>query len=374
MIQQKFENDMDDKVKVIALYLPQYYPFKENDEWWGKGFTEWTNVGKAKPLFRGHYQPKVPADLGYYDLRLPEIAEQQAELARRAGVYAFCYWHYWFGEGKELLDMPFKRALKTGKPDFPFCLGWAAESWMAKYWNKDNTYGGKILIEQRFPGEEDNEKHFYSCLDAFKDPRYVKVDEKPFFLLYGLKNHPDVAGFINQWNNLIKKSGVADSFYFVGYANTKEEIMNCKGAKFDAISLNPLLVSPKFSGNSRYNIKIYFERLVDKLFKRPMRVDYEEIVDNCWNDEYLKEDFIPAIIPNWDHSSRSGIRGSVIINNTPEKWKKVCEKVVTNTRKKHNKFILLKSWNEWGEGNYMEPDLKYGNQYIDALGDCVNKK
>lgn len=123
------------KPKIIALYLPQYYPFKENNEWWGTGFTEWTNVGKAKPLFKGHYQPRVPADLGYYDLRLPCIREQQAQLAKEAGVYGFCYWHYWFGNGRRLMNLVFDEVLSTGKPDFPFCLGWANHSWYAKNWN-----------------------------------------------------------------------------------------------------------------------------------------------------------------------------------------------------------------------------------------------
>ena len=145
------------KPRLIAFYLPQYYPTPENDEWWQKGFTEWTNVGNAKPQFRGHYQPRVPADLGYYDLRVPEVREQQADLAKEAGIEGFCYWHYWFGDGKELLDRPFKEVLSSKKPNYPFCLAWANHSWYAKTWNKD-VRKDKLLIEQTYGDEQDYEK------------------------------------------------------------------------------------------------------------------------------------------------------------------------------------------------------------------------
>ena len=146
---------MNKQVKIIAFYLPQYHPFKENDEWWGKGFTEWTNVGKAKPLFRGHNQPRVPTELGYYDLRLPLVREQQAQMAQDAGIYAFCYWHYWFGNGKRLIPEVFQEVLDSGKPDFPFCLGWANHSWYAKNWNSDGTTTNRLLMEQTYPGIDD---------------------------------------------------------------------------------------------------------------------------------------------------------------------------------------------------------------------------
>ena len=182
-----------EKPRVIALYLPQYYPFKENDEWWGKGFTEWTNVGKAKPLFKDHYQPKVPADLGYYDLRIPSVREQQAELAREAGIEGFCYWHYWFGNGKRLLADVFDEVLESGHPDFPFCLGWANHSWNSKCWKFDDSIlVEKTLMEQTYPGEEDIQMHFKFLLKAFSDPRYIKVDGKPFFLIHDVEKLPEL--------------------------------------------------------------------------------------------------------------------------------------------------------------------------------------
>lgn len=172
------------KPKIIALYLPQYYPFKENNEWWGTGFTEWTNVGKAKPLFKGHYQPRVPADLGYYDLRLPCIREQQAQLAKEAGVYGFCYWHYWFGNGRRLMNLVFDEVLSTGKPDFPFCLGWANHSWYAKNWNISDTKGkDRLLIEQEFLGVDDFRMHYEYVRKAFRDSRYIYQDDMPVFMI-----------------------------------------------------------------------------------------------------------------------------------------------------------------------------------------------
>ena len=165
---------MSEKPRIIAFYLPQYHPIPENDAWWGKGFTEWTNVGKAKKLFPGHCQPKVPADLGYYDLRLPETREAQAEMARESGIEGFCYWHYWFGNGKRLLERPFNEVLELGKPNFPFCLAWANESWEKKSWNK-NYKKNMMLIQQKYGGIADYTEHFYSLLPAFLDKRYIKI-------------------------------------------------------------------------------------------------------------------------------------------------------------------------------------------------------
>ena len=167
-------------MKIIAFYLPQFYPTPENDEWWGKGFTEWTNVAKAKPLFPGHNQPRVSADLGFYDLRLPTVREEQVRLAKEAGIDGFCYWHYWFN-GRRLLDRVFSEVVESGKPDFPFCLCWANHSWSMKTW--DPSRPNKLLIEQTYPGKNDFEAHFYAMLPAFKDPRYIRHKGK---LLFGV--------------------------------------------------------------------------------------------------------------------------------------------------------------------------------------------
>ena len=209
---------MKSKVRVIAFYLPQFHPIPENDMWWGKGFTEWTNVGKAKPLFRGHYQPRVPADLGYYDLRLPEIREAQADLAREAGIEGFCYWHYWFGNGKQLLERPFNEVLESGNPDFPFCLGWANHTWKTSTWTQKNgARADNIIVEQLYPGREDYKMHFNYVLKAFKDPRYIKVAGKPLFVVFSPNSIPNCkTDFIEYWQELARLNGLP-GIHFVGY-------------------------------------------------------------------------------------------------------------------------------------------------------------
>ncbi len=364
---------MDDKTKIIAYYLPQYHPFKENDEWWGKGFTEWTNVGKAKPLFKGHYQPKIPGELGYYDLRIPEVAEAQAELARKAGIYGFCYWHYWFGNGKELMEMPFYRALTTGKPDFPFCLGWANEKWMAKLWNKDYKNGsqsnGRILIDMTY-STEDHINHFYKLLPAFKDRRYIKIDGKPFFLIYRPLDFVDLHEFMVLWNKLIKDNGVADSFYFVAHAKNEEEFGQLLSMGFDAVNIFPL----ERNGKDRHIISSLITKLKKHIFGIPKLINYESIIEGTWVEGIDdNEKVLPTLIPNWDHSPRSGKHALILENCTPETWRLHIKRILKGVSNKKNRIIMLKSWNEWGEGNYLEPDLRYGDQYINVLKDEISK-
>lgn len=358
------------KPLILAYYLPQFHPFKENDEWWGKGFTEWTNVGKAKPLFKGHYQPKVPGELGYYDLRLPEIAEEQARLATEAGVHGFCYWHYWFGEGRELMEMPFYRMLNTGKPDFPFCLGWANESWMAKFWDKDaKGLKGKLLIEQRY-SKEDHIAHFEQLLPAFTDARYVKVDGRPFFLVYRPLEFPGMSDFLTLWNDLLRqKTGY--SFYFVAHARNESEVKLIMKMGFDAVNIFPLSRAPQ---TSRSYIIDQYEKIRKRVTGIPRLVNYSHVIEDTWVDGIeTDEHVIPTLIPNWDHSPRSGINALILDGSTPENWRRHVKRILDGVSHKSNKLIMLKSWNEWGEGNYLEPDLRYGKQFIEVLGQEISK-
>ena len=226
------------KLQIIAFYLPQYHPFKENDEWWGKGFTEWTNVGKAKPLFKGHNQPRVPTELGYYDLRLPSVREQQAQMAKDAGVTAFCYWHYWFGNGKRLIPEVFQEVLESGNPDFPFCLGWANHSWFAKNWNSDGTTTQKLLMEQTYPGIEDEKMHFEFLLKAFKDSRYVKVDGKPLLYIFAPRDLP--TEYIRNFRRWAKDAEFPDLYLVANVQDlrlSKQEILSLG---YDAVSYQRL--------------------------------------------------------------------------------------------------------------------------------------
>lgn len=366
-----------DKPVILAYYLPQFYPTEFNNRWYGTGFTEWTNVGKAKPLFRGHYQPKVPSELGYYDLRLPEIAERQAELASEAGITGFAYWHYWFGNGKTLLEMPMQRALATGKPDFPFCFAWANESWYKKMWD-DN--GSKALIsEQTYPGDEDIIAHFNYCLPAFRDERYIRYNGRPVFIIYKPEQHPDARHFMEKWNELIKAEGIADSFYFVATIYKTEDASKYLESGFDAVTYEAVakLMSKMFYEDQNLFTKfrrIVTNRVLTPVFKKIKKLPYKKVLEAIWRDGFDdREDVIPILIPNFDHSPRSGRKTYLIPDPTPENWAKQLDIVLDKVAQKNNKLVILRAWNEWGEGNYMEPDIKYGKKFIETLGNKMSK-
>lgn len=359
------------KPQIIAFYLPQYHPTKRNDEWWGKGFTEWTNVGKAKKLYPGHYQPKVPGELGYYDLRLPEVRIAQADLAKEAGVTGFCYYHYWFENGFEELERPFNEVVASGEPKFPFCLCWANESWYSKFWNNDGSVEKKLLAEQKYLGKEDNEKHFYSLLDAFKDDRYIKVDGKLLFLIYQPLGFQNFREFKSQWNQLARENNLPE-FYFVGQTLYPNRIDDVLGAGFDAVNhchrLDDYFKSVKSTS--------FLMRCIDfvrRYVKMPFVIPYKTAIKQSVFEEDFREDVFPTMMPNWDHTPRSGRGGTVLQGSTPELFEIHAEQVISTTKNKKNKIVFLKSWNEWGEGNYMEPDLRYGKGYIKALRNVINK-
>ncbi len=352
---------MNSKVRVLALYLPQFHPIPENDEWWGKGFTEWTNVGKAKSLFYKHDQPKVPADLGYYDLRLPEVREAQANMARQYGIEGFCYWHYWFGGGKRLLERPFNEVLKTGKPDFPFCLAWANESWKGFHHGLKKR---QVLIEQRYPSEQDYIDHFNAVLSAFKDSRYIRVDDKPLFMVFQPFQLPDAKRFIDLWQTLAKENGLK-GIHFVGQTYSASQIDVILSMGFNAVNIVRL-----FDFKQKRVLGIYLLRkLRSLLFGAPRIIPYKEAMRSFVGKEEEKSNVYPTIIPNWDHTPRTGRKGLVFNNSTPELFSRHLKSVgdVLAKKKNEDKIVFIKSWNEWAEGNYMEPDLRYGTAYLERL-------
>ena len=365
-------------LQIIAFYLPQFHPFKENDKWWGKGFTEWTNVGKARPLFKGHNQPRVPTELGYYDLRLPIIREQQVQMARDAGVTAFCYWHYWFGNGKSLIPEVFDEVLNTGKPDFPFCLGWANHSWYSKNWNADGTVHQKILMEQTYPGIEDEQSHFQFFLKAFNDPRYVKIDGCPLLYIFDPISLPEE--MISNFRRWAKEYGFP-GLYLVGRiapSNTSPDDVFSKG--FDAISFERIQDRKYNYGRSVndkivHKLQIYKRRMCGLIKRRPpFMADYSKIYKSFITPRDFDEDVIPVIIPQWDHTPRSGWNGILFVNATPQYFYYHVKDALNSVSHKRNKIIFLKSWNEWGEGNMMEPDLTYGRGFINALRKAVDEE
>ena len=364
-------NIVNKKARVIALYLPQFHPIPENDKYWGKGFTEWTNVGKAKPLFRGHYQPRVPADLGYYDLRMPEVREAQAELAREAGIEGFCYWHYWFGNGKRLLERPFNEVLASGKPDFPFCLGWANHSWSTKFWEKGKNFTKDVIImEQLYPGESDYINHFNTVLPAFKDNRYITVDEKPLFLLWDA-SVPELKSFIEIWRKLAKDNGL-EGIHFVGTRirrfSIREEVFSLG---FDAITNGPLNSwrSECAAMGSKY-LKMFRSFLSFKVAGVALqKYEYKDIIKNLCNDEDFEENVYPTILSGMDRTARSGRKAIIYHNYTPDLFGKHVDDVLEHVKNKslEHKIVFLRSWNEWAEANYMEPDIRYAHQFLDEL-------
>lgn len=354
--------------KQIALYLPQFHPIPENDNWWGKGFTEWTNVGKARPLYPGHYQPHIPADIGYYDLRVPETREAQASLAAQYGVDGFCYWHYWFGDGKRLLEMPIEEVISTQTPDFPFCLGWANHSWEAKNWSTQKSKN-KVLIEQRYPGSEDCEAHFRCVLRAFKDSRYIRIENKPVFLIWDPLAIPNTSEYLETWKNLAKKEGIPD-IYFIGFTFFSKNVSAIYQSGFDRVLYDALFEAR----NSDGPLLLTAKKIIRELFGLPIRLPYSKYTSVLLR-KVVTHGLLPCILPNYDHTPRSGKRG-VVLESSPRQFEKLLRsiyKLIVNGTL-DVPIIFIKSWNEWGEGNHLEPDLKYGHRFLLALKSATHEE
>ena len=286
-------------------------------------------------------------------------------MAHDAGIEGFCYWHYWFGNGKRLLERPFDEVLNSGTPDFPFMLGWANHSWYAKLWDKD-TSKDKLLIEQTYPGEQDYKEHFNYVLKAFKDKRYIKDGNKPLFLIFRPFDLPK--DFIATWQQFAKKNGLNDGIAFIGTCRFWEDPQTLLNGGFDYVYTDRTGVYYQ----KKFTIyKKIFQHLKSLITGKPLLCfNYRDYVKSLIDEEEDKRiEFIPSVIPNWDHSPRSGKKGLILNNSTPEYFKEYLDKLLDSIKSKpiEKRFLFIKSWNEWGEGNYMEPDLKYGRKYLDAL-------
>ena len=366
--------------KIIALYLPQFHPIKENDEWYGKGFTEWTNVAKAKPLFRGHKQPRIPADLGFYDLRVQEVLFEQAEMAKAHGIDGFAFYHYWFGNGKQLLEKPFQRILENKEYKFPFMLHWANGSWFKKMWNDDGS-GDKMLIEQTYPGEEDAIQHFYTLLPAFRDKRYIRVEGKIPFTIDQPTKSSEIYNMMDIWRDLAKKEGIGE-FLFIAHSAHREEVyaLNSGGVE------NLLGTNGLYKGHydafidSQYR-KVMYKNIVSKgkfVLRKKLGFanvyKYQEALE-CAFGEYDKDiRCFPEVFPRFDHSPRSKGKELIFVEDTPELFKSYMEKALNIVKDKpeERQLIFIRAWNEWGEGNYLEPDLDSGMGYLEAIKEAIN--
>ena len=364
--------------RLIAFYLPQFHPIPENDEWWGPGFTEWTNVARARKLFPGHAQPRLPGDLGFYDLRLPETREAQARLAAANGVEGFCYWHYWFGHGRRILERPFQEVLDTGSPALPFCLAWANQSWTGIWHGNPKS----VLIEQSYPGADDEAAHFAWALPAFTDPRYMCVDGKPIFVVFAPHDMPSTAAFIDHWRELAHRAGLP-GLYFVAISNRyaagvqryNTELL----APFDAVTplapqdfLDDRSTSLQHKALRRLKARNFgrrFAAATGNALARPTRHDFADVVAHAHHD--LPDDLrhLPCVLSGWDNTPRSGTRGVVFENATPALFGQYLQNAVDRVagRPPQQAIVFLKAWNEWAEGNTVEPDLLHGHGYLDEI-------
>jgi len=364
---------MTRNARAIAFYLPQFHPVEANDKYWGKGFTEWTNVTKAKPLYRGHKQPHLPSDLGFYDLRVPEVREEQAELAREAGIEGFCYWHYWFGNGVRVLERIFDEVFESGKPDFPFCLGWANETWSGKWHGAEN----QIILEQTYPGEEDYRKHFECILPALKDKRYIEVKGKKLFVIYRPDLIPDLDKFIFLWQSWAREEGL-EGFYFISNASDYD----ISNTNLDARMFNPpygYMRRFKYTSVERvfnWITKIFLKSRINDYFiesnTKPFVKTYKRYL-KFYQQHKLVDKEIPVIVPNWDNTPRCGTKGVVLTGSSPELFKQLLKKAISfvNSKPLDERLIFIKSWNEWAEGNYLEPDKEWGRKYLDVCRDEI---
>lgn len=380
------------KARVIAFYLPQFHPVEVNDKYWGKGFTEWTNVAKAKPVYRGQYQPQIPADLGFYDLRLPEVRKAQADMAREAGIEGFCYWYYWFGRGKKVLEMPITEMLRTHQPNFPFCVGWANHDWSNKTWQKAGRFTKDIIfLKQEYLGEDDYKDFFYDLLPAFKDERYIRVENKPVFYVFDSVLMPDIDVMVRLWNKLARENGM-EGVYFIARAEAighitvrnKKKLLNDAKEWYDKLikmgynAVNSSAFRRAELITNGISSKIY--RAIKKkiLGYTLQKYDYEKLMDNYYMDEDRLPYVYPQVTPRKDKTPRVGKNALIYSGSTPEKFRRYVRKalICVENRDEDHRIIFLDSWNEWGEGSYMEPDICFGHQYLDVLREelVINEK
>ena len=354
------------KLRPIAFVLPQFHPIPENDEWWGKGFTEWTNVVKAKPLFKAHYQPHVPTDLGYYDLRKPEARQAQANLAKSYGIEGFCYYHYWFN-GKRLLDQPIDAMLELQAPDMPFMLCWANENWTRRWDGKDQD----ILIQQNYSFEDDKNHMRWLCEKVFSDSRYIHVDNCPVFVIYRHDLFPDISKTAQIWRDIAKNEfGYKDLYLCITESFNKQ--LDPTIINFDAaIEFAPhQVIKNKILQQETTN---FWQKLgLKKKTELDLR-DFKLGVQQALNRVLPDYKVYRCVTPSWDNTARKKSKGIIAIGSCPElyaSWLKHIVKTFIPFSKNEN-FVFINAMNEWAEGNHLEPCIKYGNAYLEATKDAL---
>lgn len=378
-------------MKIIAFYLPQFHDIPENDEWWGKGFTEWVNVKKARPLFKGHEQPRIPLNNNYYNLLDDNIKIWQAELAKKYGVYGFCYYHYWF-DGKLLLEKPMEQMLRNPNIDIPFCISWANEPW-TKAWVNEK----KVLIPQFYGDKKEWKEHFEYLLKFFKDSRYIKENGKPLFIIYRAEVIEHLNDMLDYWNELAIEEGFNGMVY--SYQNiTFDLIPNKDDSRFTYNiefqpsyawnDMNNASVIKKSSvwnymRNTRRKLYLWLEKKIGydvaKYFEYA-RKEKDNVLLTSYDDAWkaildhvpVDDKCVPGAFVGWDNTPRKSHRGQIYIGDSPEKFKKYMTEQIKRARDVYHKdMIFLYAWNEWAEGGYLEPDVRSGFGNLEAIRDAL---
>ena len=337
-------------VRAIAFYLPQFHPIPENDRWWGKGFTEWTNVTRARPSFAGHYQPHLPADLGFYDLRVPEVLEQQAALAREHGIHGFCYHYYWFA-GKRLLERPVETMRTSGRPDFPYCLCWANENWTRRWDGAEED----VLIAQH-SSRADDESFIRGLLPHLRDPRYIRVDGRPLILIYRVGMLPNPRATAALWREVCRSEGIG-------------ELYLCAAKTFDTSDPRPYELDAlvEFPPHGARVLTANLQVDITNPDYRGSVYDYREFVQDLLATPEPLYVSHPTVMPGWDNTARLPNVANIFINAAPEIYEVWLREVVARAveqRRPEERLVFINAWNEWAEGTHLEPDRRYGRQYL----------
>jgi hypothetical protein len=349
-------------IRAIAFHLPQFHPIPENDEWWGMGFTEWTNVVKARPLFPGHHQPHLPADLGFYDLRLPEARAAQAELAASYGIHGFCYYHYWFN-GRRLLGRPLDEILGSGQPDFPFCLCWANESWTRGWLGQDR----QILISQTY-NPDDELTHAHWLAKVFADPRYMRKDGRAIFLVYRPGDLPEPRRLTETLGAVCNMNGDKDPYLIGVDAHHAGRDFRIDG--FDAtLAFEPQLGALPGAFADAFSSRKLWRNLRLGVMSGKLKVyDYTEARHRMLS---LLRPFptIPCVFVGWDNTPRRGPNGLVVVNSSPQAFGSALEAEITKLRTSSNgdPILFINAWNEWAEGNHLEPCHRWGRDHLETI-------
>lgn len=362
--------------KIMAFYLPQFHRVPENDEWWGEGFTDWVSAKKARPLYPGHYQPRLPLHGNYYDLLEKSTMQWQAKLAHKYGVYGFCIYHYWFGEDKQILEKPAENLLKWKDININYCFSWANESWITSWskikgnaWAESKKAGGNgtergMLLKQEYGDEKEWESHFMYLLPFFQEKRYIKKDGKPVFILYKPGEIPRLKEMIKYWNELARKNGLPGIYIIGTNCSIREEKLVDAG----------LLYEPSYTRQQgNYGLtttEIMLKSIREFLGKKDIDIPQFISYDSIWREiieRKLKENIYPGGYVDFDVSPRKGRKALITYHASPKKFYRYFTQLYRIAKKNNKEYIFLTAWNEWGEGAYLEPDKRYRNSYLKAI-------